>query len=53
MIEALGLPVVEGTPVCLPVTDVGDAKDHVAPPLKADYTLHYYRLLQRHEAAGR
>lgn len=44
-IRAAGITVVEGTPVCVPQTHLGDTEDHVKPRLKSSYTLHYYTLL--------
>ncbi len=40
-----GLPVVGGTPKCLPPDELGDSWDHVAPHAKAATTGFYYRSL--------
>lgn len=45
VVRAAGLPVVKGTPVCVPWSHLGDAQDHVRPELKQRYTSLYYRLL--------
>jgi hypothetical protein len=44
-IRRAGLTVVDGTPLCMPLADVGDRVDHVLPDLKAVYTRRYYALL--------
>lgn len=44
MIEATGLEVVEGTPVCIPPDQLGDSGDHVLPTLKTDFTDKYFAL---------
>jgi hypothetical protein len=43
-VAAAGLPVVAGTPVCLPTEDVGDAEDHVRPERRPYYSDVYLRL---------
>jgi hypothetical protein len=43
-IEAAGLPVARGTPVCMPRADAGDSEDHVAPDRKAYYSARYLEL---------
>ena len=45
-IEAAGLHVVAGTPVCLPPEDAGDAEDHVAPGRKDRYSALYLGLVR-------
>jgi hypothetical protein len=44
-IEAAGVTVVKGTPFCVPIDQLGDAVDHVAPSLKEEYTRRYYAAL--------
>ena len=44
-IRGTGLPLVAGTPLCVPTADIGDAIDHVGPALKTASTQNYYRLL--------
>jgi hypothetical protein len=46
VIEATGVPVVVGTPYCMPLSEVGDSEDHPATPLAARYTRRYHRLLE-------
>jgi hypothetical protein len=41
-VEAAGLTVVKGTPLCVPIDEVGDAVDHVKPDFKDDYTRRYF-----------
>jgi len=45
VVRVAGLPVVKGTPACVPWSHLGDARDHVRPELKQRYTSLYYRLL--------
>jgi hypothetical protein len=45
-IRATGLPVVAGTPLCVPEAELGDTVDHVRPDLKDIYTRRYYALLR-------
>jgi len=45
-VEAAGLPVTRGTPICMPERDVGNSIDHVRSDLKQDYTRRYYALLR-------
>jgi hypothetical protein len=42
-IRASGLEPVPGTPVCVPVEDLGDSIDHVRPELKDEYTRRYHQ----------
>jgi hypothetical protein len=46
LIRKSGLTVVPGTPVCMPLADVGDSADHVAPPLKQRYSELYRALIE-------
>lgn len=46
MVASVGLPLADGTPVCLPADQVGDAWDHVAPPYKQSVTDRYFQLLK-------
>jgi hypothetical protein len=41
-VRAAGLTVVEGTPLCMPIDQVGDAVDHVKPDFKDEYTRRYF-----------
>lgn len=41
-VRAAGLAVVEGTPICMPLDQVGDAVDHVKPAFKDEYTRRYF-----------
>jgi hypothetical protein len=43
---ATGLPIVAGTPLCIPEAELGDTVDHVRPDLKDTYTRRYFELLQ-------
>jgi hypothetical protein len=45
-IMATGLPIVAGTPVCIPDDEIGDTVDHVRPDLKQAFTRHYLDLLR-------
>ncbi len=45
-IEAAGLDVVKGTPLCITPADVGDSVDHIRPGLKQEYTRRYFELLR-------
>lgn len=45
-ITGAGLEVVEGTPACLPLAEVGDQVDHIAPPMRKPYTRWYYERLR-------
>jgi hypothetical protein len=44
-IESAGLPVIEGTPFCVPASDLDDTLDHVRPDLMAGYTARLFELL--------
>jgi hypothetical protein len=44
-ILSTGIDLVEGTPVCVPRSELGDAIDHVKQDLKAHYTKRYYELI--------
>jgi len=50
-IEQAGLPVVQGTPLCMTRRDAGDSADHVAPQLRAAYSEAYRRLVAAEVAA--
>lgn len=41
-VRAAGLILVEGTPLCIPIAQVGDAVDHVKPEFKDEYTRRYF-----------
>lgn len=41
-VRAAGLIMVEGTPLCMPIDQVGDAVDHVRPDFKDEYTRRYF-----------
>ena len=43
---ATGLPIVAGTPLCIPEAELGDTVDHVRPDLTDTYTRRYFELLQ-------
>lgn len=45
-ITGAGLEVVEGTPACLPLAEVGDQVDHIAPSMREPYTRWYYERLR-------
>jgi hypothetical protein len=45
LIESTGLVIVDGTPVCVPPSEVGDSVDHVGPPFKREYTRRYFELI--------
>jgi hypothetical protein len=45
-ITSAGMEVVEGTPPCVPLDEVGDEVDHVAPVLRDTYTRWYYERLR-------
>jgi hypothetical protein len=45
-ITGAGLEVVEGTPPCVPLDELGDQVDHVAPPMRESYTRWYYERLR-------
>lgn len=40
-IRAIGLPLLSDTPYCVPVSQIGDADDHVAPAFKQTATRYY------------
>jgi hypothetical protein len=42
-IRGTGIKVAEGTPVCVPRTELADTIDHVRQDIKAQYTARYYR----------
>lgn len=44
-IRAAGLTLVEGTSLCMPPAEMGDAVDHVTPPLKDAYARRCFALL--------
>ena len=44
-IESAGLTVVAGTPICMPLDQLGNTVDHVAPVFKDAYTRRYFALL--------
>ena len=41
-VRVAGLTMVEGTPLCMPSDQVGDAVDHVKPEFKDEYTRRYF-----------
>lgn len=41
-VREAGLTMVEGTPLCMPIDQVGDAVDHVKPEFKDEYTRRYF-----------
>jgi len=45
-VRATGLPIVAGTPLCIPEAELGDTVDHVRPDLKDVYTRRYFELLR-------
>ena len=45
-VAATGLPIVAGTPLCIPEIELGDTVDHVRPDLKGTYTRRYFELLR-------
>jgi hypothetical protein len=45
-IAATGLPIVAGTPLCVPEAELGDTVDHVRPDLKEVYTQRYFEVLR-------
>jgi hypothetical protein len=45
-VAATGLPIVAGTPLCIPEAELGDTVDHVRPDLKDAYTRRYFELLR-------
>jgi len=45
-VAATGLPIVAGTPLCIPEIELGDTVDHVRPDLKESYTRRYFELLR-------
>ena len=45
-VAATGLPIVAGTPLCIPEIELGDTVDHVRPDLKDIYTRRYFELLR-------
>lgn len=45
-VRATGLPIVAGTPLCIPEDELGDTVDHVRPDLKDTYTRRYFELLR-------
>ena len=45
LIESTELVVVDGTPVCVPPSEVGDSVDHVGPTFKREYTRRYFELI--------
>jgi hypothetical protein len=45
-VRATGLPIVAGTPLCIPEGELGDTVDHVRPDLKDAYTRRYFDLLR-------
>ncbi len=47
-IAATGLPIVAGTPLCVPEVELGDTVDHVRPDLKEIYTQRYFDVLRRY-----
>jgi hypothetical protein len=51
-VRAAGLTVVDGTPPCIPLDQLGDAVDHVMPDLKDDYTKRYYAAIVPYIAAA-
>jgi len=50
LIEARGMPVVDGTPICVPIEHLDDTEDHVLPATRPHYTA---ELFARHEAFER
>ena len=52
-IEARGMPVVDGTPICVPLQDLDDAEDHVLPTTRAHYTAELHARLQAFEQQRR
>lgn len=44
-VRAVGLTMVEGTPLCMPIDQVGDAADHVKPDFKDEYTRRYFAII--------
>jgi len=45
LISEAGLSVVESSPVCIPVSQLGDGEDHVLPEFKAKFTRKYAEIL--------
>lgn len=48
LIRATGIPIAAPRPPCIPVDEIGDSGDHVAPGTKAKYTAYYAELLRNH-----
>jgi hypothetical protein len=46
LIAANGLQTVPGTPVCIPLAEIGNAEDHVAPKERYRYSDRYLQLLR-------
>ena len=46
-VAATGLPIVAGTPLCIPEIELGDTVDHVRPDLKDTYTRRYFECCDR------
>jgi hypothetical protein len=51
LIEARGMPVVDGTPICVPVEDLDNTEDHVLPSTRAHYTAELHARLEADERA--
>ncbi len=49
IIEARGMPVVDGTPLCVPIEDLDDTEDHVRPSRRAHYTAELHARLEAYE----
>ena len=52
-IEARGMPVVDGTPICVPVEYLDNTEDHVLPITRAHYTAELFARLEAFERARR
>ncbi len=52
IVRAAGLKPIDGTPVCMPWPETGDAEDHVHPKAKALYSARYLALVKSHLAAA-
>ncbi|MFM9969317.1 MAG: hypothetical protein ACKVQK_13075 [Burkholderiales bacterium] len=46
MIRDTGLRVIDGTPLCVPLEEIGDSDDHVAPAFKGLYSGCYRELIE-------
>ena len=53
VIEARGMPVVDGTPICVPLEHLDDSEDHIVREKRAWYTAEFHARLEAFEAQRR